>query len=66
MHFPHVRPPRSHWQHYLTRKVLILAGLVVVTYFVEQQMHTSVINHVHELTLGTLFEHVLFGIPFEE
>lgn len=66
MHFPHIRPPRIHWRHYLTRKVLILGALVVATYIVGQQMHMGMFNRVHELTLGTLLEHLLFGIPFEE
>lgn len=62
----HIRPPKIHWRLYLTRKVLILGTLVVASYYIEAWLHAPVVGRAHELAMGTLFEHLFFGIPFHE
>lgn len=62
----HIRPPKIHWHMYFTRKVLILSTLVMLTYLLEEWTHAYLIGRTHELAMGTLFEHLLFGIPFHE
>jgi hypothetical protein len=62
----HFRPPNIHWHLYFTRKVLMLGCLVAITYVVEYYTHIALINKAHELALGTLFEHLFFGIPFTD
>lgn len=63
----HFKPPKIHWRAYLTRKAIVLLSLVAVTYLAEGWLgHPHLINKAHELTLGALTEHWLFGVPFEE
>lgn len=61
-----VKPPKVHWRLYCTRKVVALGTLVLITYYTEAWTHSYIISKTHELVLGTLFEHLFFGIPFHE
>lgn len=61
-----VRPPKIHWRLYITRKVMLLGSLVIFTYYLELWTHMTLISKTHELAMGTLFEHLFFGIPFHE
>ena len=66
MHIWNYRPPKIHWRKYMTRKVIILACFVVASTCVNTYMHFALLDHAHELAMGTLFEHLIFGIPMEE
>lgn len=60
-----VPKPKIDWKLYLTRKVIILGGVVMVTYVAESfGIHQKVITTIHEFTATVFFEHVFVGIPF--
>lgn len=67
---PSIRPPRIHWKKYLERKVIVLSALCLSTFIMETYFHMPhvmpVIHSFHDLTIGVLAEHLLFGIPLED
>ena len=72
MHIRHptIRPPKIHWRRYIERKVVILGSLAIATFIMESYFHVprvgGVIHGFHDLTVGVLAEHLVFGIPMEE
>ncbi len=61
-----IRPPKIHWRKYVTRKVIFLATFAIVSPYIAAWVHVELLSHAHELAVGTLFEHLIFGIPMEE
>jgi uncharacterized membrane protein len=65
MHLPHCPHPKIDWKLYFKRKVIILGGVVVMTYALEHLgIHQKAIETVHEFTATVFFEHIFIGIPF--
>lgn len=62
---PHCRKPKIDWKLYFTRKVIILGGVVIVTYALHSVgVHQKAIETIHEFTATVFFEHIFIGIPF--
>ena len=67
MHLPHmhIKHPKIDWKLYFTRKVIILGGVVVLTYAMKELgIHQRGIDTIHEFTATVFFEHIFIGIPF--
>jgi hypothetical protein len=62
----HIRPPQIHWRLYFTRKVITLVGVIIVLEIAAYLTHVHYFGRGGEFALGTLLEHCIFGVPFEE
>jgi hypothetical protein len=62
----HIRPPKVHWRKFVERKVIMLTCVVVISPYLSEYLHLHLFNHIHELALGTLCEHLVFGVALEE
>jgi len=57
---------RVHWRKYITRKVLIVAGIMLALQLLEHITRWHFAGKIAEFSTSSLVEHVLFGVPMEE
>lgn len=62
----HLRPPHIHWRLYFTRKIITMGIVVAVVYVLGYMTGSHLFFRGGEFALGTLLEHCIFGVPFEE
>jgi hypothetical protein len=58
---------RIHWRKLVTRKMVVIAVLIVAGHFLDAWWHFHLAGKGGEMLLGVTVEHFCFGIPlFEE
>lgn len=62
----HIRPPHIDWHKYFTRKVIVLGGVAITFYVLGYISHSHYVFRGGEFAVGTLLEHLIFGVSTEE